>query len=83
MSVVVTTDAASGTFMIDGYGRVRPRERDVLALTAEGFSVQQIAKEMYITEKTVKTHRYNAVCRLQARNTLHAVVILLRRGEIA
>ena len=37
-------------------GAAHPREREVLACIGEGLSNQQIARRLYITETTAKTH---------------------------
>jgi DNA-binding CsgD family transcriptional regulator len=63
-------------------GTVTPRQRDILALTSEGLTVQEIGIALGISPKTVKTQRDSVLVRLPARNTTHAVAILLRRGEI-
>jgi DNA-binding NarL/FixJ family response regulator len=40
----------------DPLGELTPREREVLALVAEGRTNASIAKELWLTEKTVETH---------------------------
>ena len=40
----------------DALGELTPREREVLALVAEGRTNASIAKELWLTEKTVETH---------------------------
>lgn len=39
-----------------GERRITPRELEVLALVANGFSTAEIARELWITEDTVQTH---------------------------
>ena len=45
-----------------------PRERDVLRLLARGYAYKEIAKELYISIKTVETHVSNVLRKLQMSN---------------
>ncbi len=40
----------------DPLGELTPREREVLALMAEGRTNAAIAKRLWLTERTVETH---------------------------
>jgi two-component system response regulator NreC len=39
--------------------RLTPRQREVLALMAQGFSMKEVALMLNISVKTVETHRLN------------------------
>lgn len=41
-----------------------PREREVLQMIAESKSVKQIAAELYVSEKTIATHKQNIMNKL-------------------
>jgi DNA-binding NarL/FixJ family response regulator len=41
---------------LDPLGELTPREREVLALLAEGLSNQAIAKRLFVTTRTVEAH---------------------------
>jgi DNA-binding CsgD family transcriptional regulator len=56
------------------------RELDVLELVAEGYSTAEIARDLWITEDTVRTHIKRALARLEARTRAHAVAIAFREG---
>ena len=45
-----------------------PRERDVLRLLARGYAYKEIAKELFISIKTVETHVSNVLRKLQMSN---------------
>jgi DNA-binding NarL/FixJ family response regulator len=44
------------------------REREVLRLLARGYAYKEIAKELYISIKTVETHVSNVLRKLQMSN---------------
>ena len=59
------------------------REREVLARLAEGQSIEDIAAELVLSTETIRTHVRNAMGKLQTRTRAHAIVVALRRGELA
>jgi DNA-binding CsgD family transcriptional regulator len=59
---------------------VTARELEVLELIAEGYSTTEIARELWITEDTVRTHIKRMLARLGARTRAHAVTIAYREG---
>ena len=50
-----------------------PRELQVLDLASHGLTDAAIAKRLYVTPNTVKTHMRALLVRLDARNRTHAV----------
>ena len=58
--------------------RLTERERDVLELVAEGYSTAEIARALWITEDTVRTHIKRMLARLGASTRAHAVAIAFR-----
>ena len=60
--------------------RLTPRELDVLELVAAGYSTAEIARMLWITEDTVRTHIKRTLARLEARTRAHAVAIAFREG---
>ena len=59
-------------------GKLTHRQREILQLLANGESTTVAARELDLSEETVKTHTKNALARLGARNRTHAVAIALR-----
>lgn len=60
--------------------KVTPRELEVLELVADGHSTREIARRLWVTEETVKTHIRRLHDRLGARTRAHAVAIAFRAG---
>jgi DNA-binding NarL/FixJ family response regulator len=63
-------------------GRLTRRQREILQLLADGGSTSAAARQLDLSEETVKTHMKNALARLGARNRTHAVAIGLRESLI-
>ena len=56
------------------------REREILALVAEGLSNGEIGARLFVSEDTVKTHVRGLLTKLGAANRAHAVAIGFRIG---
>ncbi|HET9185493.1 MAG TPA: response regulator transcription factor [Solirubrobacterales bacterium] len=59
-------------------GKLTQRQRQILQLLADGEPTTVAARQLDLSEETVKTHTKNALARLGARNRSHAVAIALR-----
>jgi DNA-binding CsgD family transcriptional regulator/tetratricopeptide (TPR) repeat protein len=57
-----------------------PREREVLALVADGRSNRQIAEELFISAKTASVHVSNILAKLGVANRAEAAVAAHRLG---
>jgi len=58
------------------------REREVLALIAEGNTSKEIASKLFISLQTVETHRSNLMTKLRVRNMAGMVVYAVQMGLI-
>lgn len=56
------------------------REREVLALVAEGLTNSEIGKRLFISAKTVSVHLSNMMTKLNAASRTEAVTVAHRRG---
>lgn len=59
-------------------GKLTRRQRQILQLLANGESTTVAARQLDVSEETVKTHTKHALARLGAKNRTHAVAIALR-----
>jgi DNA-binding NarL/FixJ family response regulator len=80
---VYITPSLTHYFSNDANGKLKPkaeyirfsesiitdRERQILKLIVEGNTDQQIAETLFISDKTVSTHRKNMLAKLQVPNT--------------
>lgn len=58
------------------------REREVLALIAEGSTSKEIASKLFIGVQTVETHRANLLSKLGVRNMAGLVLYAARNGLV-
>ena len=56
------------------------REREVLELMAKGHSSRKIAENLFITEKTVESHRKNMIQKAKVKNTAELIAYASARG---
>jgi DNA-binding CsgD family transcriptional regulator/tetratricopeptide (TPR) repeat protein len=56
------------------------REREVLALVAEGMTNREIGARLFISEKTASVHLSNVMTKLNASSRTEAVTVAHRRG---
>lgn len=62
--------------------RLTPRQREILVLLAQGRSMQQIAAELFVSVKTVETHRALLMDRLNIHNLAGLVRYAIRQGLV-
>jgi DNA-binding NarL/FixJ family response regulator len=63
--------------------KLSPREREVLDLLAEGLGVAAIARKLYVSESTAKTHISKIYEKLGAANRAQAIMAAVRAGLIS
>lgn len=64
----------------EGSSPLTPRERDVLALSTRGASVEEIARSLHLTNGTVRNHLSIAIQKLNSRNRVEAARIAEEKG---
>ena len=58
------------------------REREIMALVAQGLSNDEIAQQLFLSPLTVKTHVSRAMLKLRARDRAQLVVIAYQSGLV-
>ncbi len=65
------------------YSTLSPREREVLQLVVEGKTSSQIAEILYVSVKTVETHRTQLMHKLKINNLPDLVKYAIKEGIIS
>ena len=68
---------------LDVYDTLTSREREVLHLTAEGYSSAEVSGELSISPRTAEAHRANLMRKLGFHSQADLIRYALRRGIIS
>lgn len=58
------------------------REKEILTLILDELTTQEIAAKLFISAKTVETHRLNLLQKLEVKNTAGLVKVAIEKGLI-
>ncbi len=58
------------------------REREVLLLAAQGLSSKEVARRLFISERTVQTHLASIYDKLGSKNKTEALLLALKYGVV-
>jgi len=72
--------AAPSAVPVGGLDELTDREREMVAWAATGCSNEEIAKELFLSPATVRTHISRAMVKLHARSRAQLVVFAVRAG---
>ena len=68
---------------LDVYDTLTAREKEVLLLAAKGLTSAEIAERLFISTRTVESHRANLTRKLGLRSHTDLVLFAVRRGLIS
>jgi DNA-binding NarL/FixJ family response regulator len=75
-------DPGSRALRASDLARLTEREREVMALVAQGLSNEEIAVRLYLSPLTTKTHVSHIMTKLGARDRAQVVVIAYESGLV-
>ncbi len=58
------------------------REREILELIAQELTTQQIADKLFLSQKTIESHRYSLLQKMDVKNTAGLIKAAVQRGLI-
>ncbi|MCL2294000.1 MAG: response regulator transcription factor [Spirochaetes bacterium] len=67
---------------VNDYKSLSLREQEILHLLVEGLSVNDIAKQLYISNKTVETHKASIMSKLKCTNLVGLVRYAIQIGLV-
>jgi DNA-binding NarL/FixJ family response regulator len=76
---MLPADAAAGA---PDLGELTEREHQVLILVAQGLSNAELAKQLFVSEATIKTHVGRILAKLGLRDRVQAVVYAYENGLV-
>ena len=66
-----STEISSGSFLTE-------REKEVILLICRGYSTQEIADHLFLSKRTIDTHRANILAKTNCKNTASLVVYAIQ-----
>jgi DNA-binding NarL/FixJ family response regulator len=79
VSAIVGSGAAGSA--VRGIGALTAREREILGQLAEGRSNREIARNLLVSEKTVKTHVSSVLAKLGVADRTQAALLAVRQAD--
>jgi DNA-binding NarL/FixJ family response regulator len=74
------TAAAQGSLRARDRSPLSPREREIVALVAQGYKNKEMAEKMFISEQTVKNHLHNIFDKLGVSDRLELALYAIHKG---
>jgi len=81
--LVQSTPLAPNTLELNRLSQLSEREREVLLGIARGLTSQQIGEELFISTRTVETHRKNIHAKLEIKNLAGLIRFAIKAGLVS
>ena len=75
-------DGKKATEMENGIAKLSTREKEVFPLLADGLTVKEIADRLCISPKTVESHKYNIMGKLNVKSVAQLTKIAFKKDLI-
>lgn len=62
--------------------KLSAREKEVLEYICQGYSNTEIAEKMFLSQRTVETHRSNLLSKTEVKNTVQLVTFAIRNNLV-
>ncbi|KKM23375.1 hypothetical protein LCGC14_1615830 [marine sediment metagenome] len=72
----------TATRPVDSFDSLSRREQEVFLLLAEGKGIKEIAHELFISPKTVESHKYHIMKKLEAASVVDLTKMAIRKNLI-
>ncbi len=80
--IVIDGYLNSDQVVSDNYSQLSEREKEIFMLLAEGHSTREIGEKLFISVKTVATHKQNILEKLELKTNSDIVKFALKKGLI-
>ena len=80
--LVIKGDLEPADIEADGFADLSEREVEILQLYAEGKSTREISEKLFISVKTVGTHKQHILEKLNLKNNADIIKFALKKGMI-
>jgi DNA-binding NarL/FixJ family response regulator len=82
MDTLTMGDLADVREVQNGIVKLTVREKEIFALLADGLTPKEIAKRLCISRKTVETHKYNIMEKLEVSSVAQLTKIAIKKNLI-
>ncbi len=83
MDKLSTGDTSEARAAQDSVKSLTVREKEIFVLLADGLTSHEIAKRLFISSKTVETHKYNLMDKLGVSSVAQLTKIAAKKGLIS